>query len=406
MIRWHHRWNVLALTLLVQTFIIGLQSSCFTFWIVPWLEDFHAPISLLMLAITFAAFVAGFLSPFAGLALDRFPIRILLCVGITIFCIALLLISGAGTAWMVVALYALLTPIGTVFGGPLGCQTLIARWFTEKRGFAMGLCALGSSLGGFVLPPIATALLAEYGWRISFRIFSLATFLLLVPATWWVLRHAPPSGPGESDPASGHAGVVRPTRWSTAALLHNGDFRTIAFAFFAMLIVIVGVQFSLGRYAQDIGISQKTTALGVSLLSVCMVIGNIVCSRLLDRIAHYRLYWGTAAILAAGTVLISLGSPLVLLAVGVMLAGFATGSFLPLSAAMVADRFGAHAFGQVMGLSWIFINLALFGPFVAGMFRDAGGGYPLAFLLMLLPMVPAAVGVYRMSTRATAPQAA
>ena len=46
--------------------------------------------------------------------------------------------------------------LGVVAGGtsPLPHGTIIARWFTRRRGVAMGMVAAGVAAGGIVLPPL------------------------------------------------------------------------------------------------------------------------------------------------------------------------------------------------------------------------------------------------------------
>src|SRR3989442_704361 len=40
---WHHRWNILALTMLSQALGLGIHQFTFAFWVVPWLDEFQAP---------------------------------------------------------------------------------------------------------------------------------------------------------------------------------------------------------------------------------------------------------------------------------------------------------------------------------------------------------------------------
>ena len=93
LVRWHHRWNILAFTLLTQALVIGIQMFSFPFWVVPWLDEFNAPRSELMFTASLSVLLTGLLSPFAGAALDRFPPRMLVCIGVTVFAASLAIIS-------------------------------------------------------------------------------------------------------------------------------------------------------------------------------------------------------------------------------------------------------------------------------------------------------------------------
>ena len=59
-------------------------------------------------------------------------------------------------------------------GGPRGyvpCHATVVRWFTRRRGLAVGLASAGGSLRTFVLPPVAHFLVSRLGWRWSYVVF-------------------------------------------------------------------------------------------------------------------------------------------------------------------------------------------------------------------------------------------
>jgi hypothetical protein len=82
-----------------------------------------------------------------------------------------------------------------------------------------------------------------------------------------------------------------------------------------------------------------------------------------------------------------------------LLTTLSVGSFVPLLSNMVVNRFGAPALGQVMGLASLFIQLSALSPFLAALIRDALGNYRLAFLAMLLPLLPAMIAMRWLSSR-------
>lgn len=396
--RWHHRWNVLGLTLLSQALVIGIQSYSFGFWIIPWLEDFHAPRSELMLIITLSVFMCGVISPFAGKALDRFPIQKLFCIGATIFAADLLLISLATSHWLVMLLYSVLLSTGVMLCGQLGSQTLITRWFKLNRGSALGISALGISLGAFFMPPIVTTLLPAYGWRETFQLLAAAVFLILVPTAWIVLRHAPEID-GIQSVDGRHQEMADRPQWTTVLLLRNRDFWIISIGFTAMLSAYLPVLYSLGSYAHDLGISQQRAALGASLGAVTLAVGKLTFGKLLDMVEHRRLYWTAAGLVASGIALVSLASSFPLLLAGLLLTSFAIGSYVPMMGGMIVDRFGAPAFGQVMGLVGFVIQLSAVGPFLVGVIRDNSGSYAVAFMVMQLALLPAMIAMWWLSSR-------
>ena len=49
--------------------------------------------------------------------------------------------------------------------GVLPSIVLVSNWFVRRRGLALGILLTGTSIGGVVIPQIATPLITAYGWR-------------------------------------------------------------------------------------------------------------------------------------------------------------------------------------------------------------------------------------------------
>lgn len=390
----HHRWNVLGLLMLAQGLAIGIHTYCFAFWVLPWLDEFGAPRSELMLIISASAIVVGVVSPFAGRAFDRLPARTLFCTGTLVYAGCLFLISLAESHRAVLLLYALLLPVGVVLNGNLAGQVLITRWFSANRGFAIGLGAMGISVGAFILPPLVTALLDSHGWRITFQWLGVAMLLLVLPAAWVILRQEP-----ESQSVPNNGGGQAASGWTTLALLRNRNFWIISGGFFAFLGAILPVQFSLGTYANELGISQRQAALIASMTAVANAVGKVAYGRLVDTLAPRHTYWIAAAGVALAVSIVSGADGFALLAAGMMLIGFSLGCILPVLSGLVVAYFGTRAFGQVVGLAWTVITFSAVTPYLSGLILDAGNAYPPAFLALLLPLLPAGLAMRMLPER-------
>ncbi|MGX9079844.1 MFS transporter, partial [Klebsiella pneumoniae] len=73
----------------------------------------------------------------------------------------------AGQAQTILQVYAAYS-IG--IGAGVGCAYVptlgaVQRWFVRRRGFASGLAVSGIGVGTLVMPPLATWLIASFGWR-------------------------------------------------------------------------------------------------------------------------------------------------------------------------------------------------------------------------------------------------
>lgn len=379
---WHHRWNILGLTMLSQALGLGIHQFTFAFWVVPWLDEFQVPRSQLMLIITLSSITMASISPFVGIALDRFPARRLFMAGTLLLAGGLGLISVAGSHWEILTIYILILPLAVGLIGQLGSQTLITRWFIQNRGFAIGLSAVGVSIGAFLMPPLTTALLEAGGWRHAFQVLAVAVLVLLLPATWLVLARQPDAHSAATD--HGKHGA---TQWTTALLLRNRNFWIISCGLASILFAGLPLMYNIGAYARDLGIAQSQAALIASLGALAFAAGKVGFGKLSDMLEHPVCYRIAGGLMIFGAIVVSQANSFATLLLGQVLTLLGQGCTLPMFSGMIAARFGVQAFGQVAGLATFIMGSGALAPYLAGLIRDASGSYSTAFIVMLLPLL-------------------
>lgn len=389
--RWFYGWNVVALTLVFQAISIGILIYSFALFVVPWLEEFSSPRRDIMLCIVALQIGTGVLSPFAGRALDRFSPRIVIVLGAILLASGLVLMSQVIALWQIILLYATLLPAGISLTGPLAAQSLVTRWFTERRGLAIGLSAMGTSIGGIVFPLMNHFLISTLGWRQALVILGIITVTLICPLTWWILKRKPPHSNGNESRATPGGLLLEYRRWRTKDILRSPLFWIPVIAFVPLNAAFGGVQFNLGAYMQDLHFESGQAAILISLISLSMITGKLFFGLLSDTVDHRRLYWVAVICMGLSLVMFQGNPELIRIRTAAFLLGFATGGILPLSGIIISSRFGVASFGKVMGLISLFLMLGAFGPLLAGWIYDRAGSYDMAFSVLLLMLVPAAL---------------
>lgn len=390
--RWYYGWNVVGASLVFQAVTFGVSFFSFTFWVLPWMDEFDATRGEIMTATLAANLALGALAPFAGRAMDAVSIRLLVCLGAVSFATGLALAAAATALWQIIAIYASLVTLGNVLAGPLAAQTLAAKWFRARRGMAIGWSSVGTSIGGFLLPPVVALLLADFGWRTANLLLAGLALVVIVPLVWVVVRSSPEEKGIEPEPES-EAAVPDPpgaASWTTARILRQRDYWVPACAFLPVGTVFSSLQFNMAPYALDLGMDARSASFLMSVLSVMMIGGKIFFGTMADRWDHRLLFWLAAAAMTAAVALLLTVPGYARLALAYALVGFAQGGFLPLLGAIFASRFGPEAFGRVMGLSWPFLTLSAVGPVLTGWVRDTSGSYAVAFQVMIAVLLPAA----------------
>lgn len=384
---WYYGWNVIAVAMLFQAVSFGIGLYSFTFWVNPLMVEFEASRGSVLFAITVATLGIGVLGPIVGPALDRRSIRTLVCSGALLFSGGLALMAVTTAVWQVVVIYASLIASGLILAGPIAGQTLAAKWFRGRRGLALGLVTVGTSIGGFLFPPIVTELMGHFGWRETHLILALAVLVIIIPPTWLIISNHPEARGIDPEPeqalAAGASGPVPDQLWTTRGILSERTFWVTMIAFLGPTTAFGAVQQNLGPYTTDLGFSPQRAAYLMSVISFAMIAGKIFFGSVSDRFDNRYLYWAAMGALVMA-LLLMLGEPSYAGMLGIcVLLGIAAGGFLPLMGAIVSNRFGSHAFGQVMGLLLPFLTLSAVGPSFAGWIRDAAGSYDVALLVFL-----------------------
>jgi len=393
----HYRWYIVALTLVNQALALGVLVYSFALFVVPWLDEFEVSRSKVMLAILSFQIVTGLLSPVLGRYMDQFAMRLLVLSGALTMSLGLFLLSLATEFWQIVALHVTLLPVGMILTGTLASQTMVSKWFIEKRGLAIGVSSMGTSLGGLSVPLVTAWLIVEQGWQGAYLVLAMLSLILLVPLNYLVLRHDPPILRLQASETSG----VEMKTWTTRQILESWAFWIPVLALIPINAAFGGTQFNLGAYMSDLGYGQAVAAQLIAITSGAMIVGKLFFGSLGDRVDHRKLYW-----LMAGLLLVSMyfyegspGRPALFLAAS--LQGFATGGVMPMMGIMYSSRFGTLSFGRVLGLVNLFLMIGSFGSILSGWIFDLTQSYDAAFQIFALLLLPGTIVMYFLPAKAT-----
>ena len=398
---WYHGWNVLAVAMLFQAVTFGIGIYSFTFWVAPWSADFAVGRSEVMTVFITLQVAMGALAPLAGRAVDRLSLRGLIIAGALCLAAGLLLAGRAGALWHLNLVYGTLIVAGMLLAGPLAGQTLAARWFVRRRGTALGVVTVGTSIGGFLLPPLVTWLHGSIGWRAANDWLALFVVLAIVPPVWLLVRNAPGAGLRAVEGADANRDGRPATSTATLDILRQRVFWLTVLGFTPLATAFGGAQQNLGPYASDLGIDAQAAAYLVSVMALVMIGAKVFFGAMADRWDIRALFMLTVAGLAIALGLMLLELSYFALVLVCALLGFVAGGFLPLLGALVSQNFDIRAFGQVMGMLGPFTTLAAVGPWIAGYLRDTTGSYDLAWLTLSALLVPSAAAIALLKPRRT-----
>jgi len=392
-----YRWVIVAYTLVIQAVNIGVLIYSFALFALPWLDVFSAPRASVMLTISISQVVAGLVSPAIGRAMDRYPIRWIVLTGLVLMVAGLLLASVAQSLVQIQLVYATLFPLSLALMSTLASQTLVTRWFSDKRGVAIGLSATGTNLGGIVFPLLVAGWLTAVGWRETLVLLALVSAVVVAPLTWFVLRREPPARQ-----LAAVGGVAADRIWNSAEILRSAMFWIPSLGLVALNLGFGALQFNLGAFGRDVGFSAADAANLIALNAVCMIGGKFFFGAIGDKADHRVMYWIAALFMAAAMVLLQ-GEPTPAeFVVGVIMVGLSGGGILPMLGVAFGARFGIASFARVMGFAMFIMTLGALGPLLAGWSYDLTGSYDFAWQTFLAMIVPAAIAMYWLPRPASA----
>ena len=129
----------------------------------------------------FSVFLAFFAiaMPLTGKYLDKHGPRKIIIAGGILTGLGWVLASFSTSVFMLFILYGVIggLGVGIAYGAPVAAA---ARWFPDRRGFAVGLVLLGFGFSAFITANLAGYLIGNIGVMNTFRIFGLAFVILIV----------------------------------------------------------------------------------------------------------------------------------------------------------------------------------------------------------------------------------
>ena len=394
-------WIVLA-TASGQLIQGGFVFWCMGLYTATFEDVFGAPRAQINLIETCLTVATNLLSPVAGILIDRWSIRHLMIIGMVAMGLGLLVLSQAGTLFQVWVVWASLIPLGVLLIGAIPSAALVSRWFIRRRGLALGLTATGSSLGGFLVPPLMTWLFLEWDWRTGLQVGACICFAV-IPIFFWLLRNEPADLGLSGEPNEASANSSKHTAepitadagdWGIPQLLRSQIFWLQMIVSGSLLAVTLGMLANLSLHAKDLGVTGQSTAVLYSIIAICSFSGKALTGYLMDRFGIQRCGYLICAFLSSGLMILLSVQNYSGLVAGAFVMGLGYGGVVPLWTNMPARAFGAGSVGRALGvMNPLHIPITATSAPLAGYISDTTGSYDGVFWMYGTCCAVAAIGL-------------
>lgn len=354
----------------------------FSVFLVPLVEEFRWSRGLTAGALSLSTVFQGLLSPLAGILVDRFGPRRIILSGAVLLSAASILAATIRSAWELYVYTGLLGAIGLVGLGPVPMGVLLARWFSARRGRAVGIAFSGMGFGVFVTGPLAQWLIASMGWRAASAVLGLGALVVLVPIAWVGARDPETWADGSGrprQPASGPAGDS-----ALRQAIRTRAFWALWCAYLCTPLAVFPVTTHQVAFAIDRGFQPIFAASIFGVMGLMSIVGRVSFGFAADRfggaLAATVSYGCTAGGVLALLALEGDGRAGWLVAYAVLF-GLGFGARGPIITAMASDLFGGRRFGVIYGALSVGNGLGgAIGPWFGGIVHDVLGSYRVVFL--------------------------
>lgn len=355
-------WIVLAGCFLSAMLIIGGSLYIYQLFVLPVTAELG--ITRGEASYAYIAMLLGIAiwSPILGRLYDHVSVKWLMPIGGLAFATGMTTISVlASPKLMLAAIFFCLGPAMVLAGG-LAVNTVTTRWFERRRGRALGIAAVSSSAGGFLMTPVTAYLIESFGWRFALSSIGIAIGIIIVLVGLLVAKDRPSEAQLKvysENLASPDADDGAGAEWTFGKLLASLDFWLVTAGIGLLLASDQAILTTQNPFLVDIGFSTAQAVSVVTAMTGSAILGKLIVGFLAERYDIRFLYILVAIfhILLLAIFIIQPGYVAMLIFASIF--GAAVGGIYPVWSVLCSRVFGAKNFGLAFGA------MALFSQFLA-----------------------------------------
>jgi len=345
--------------------------------------------------------LAGLVAPLFGILIDRLGVRRCMLAGWVLLILGNIAYSRLGSLAELYLVHALFSFV-LVACGLNAAVILVSKWFTRKRGTAIGIALMGTSLGGIVFPQYGTAMIEALGWRGAFAWGSLFPAVMLV-ATWLLVKDKPDVADSAANAAAAapdpDAGVP------FAEALRSRSFWALAIIAMTTFYTVLGTQAHIFFYMTDAQFNPQVATNAISLFFFCALVGKFIFGLAADYFDKRLVFYGNLLVMLVGS-LILIRMDVALIWIAVTAFGLGWGGVYTMIQLTVMNIFGTRDAGKILGtITVLDASGGGLGIWLTGVIYDTTGSYELPFLIFAGLIVVALAALTQVRQPAQVPAA-
>jgi MFS family permease len=394
-----YRWAILVAVCIMGFMTVGTRSTLGNF-LKTIITDLHWDRGTISFVVAVNLWLSGLLQPFAGHLLDRFGARGLFATSVALYALGFGLSGLANSMVYLLIVYGLVMGAASAGVSTTLTNTLVAQWFREWRGLAIGINNAAAALGQLALVYVSFLLLQSHGWRLSYLYLGGAVLMVSVPMALLIPRRGLIAGGSTGAPGRRTAvhGPLETTSWRQA--LCSAPLWQINAGYFVCGMTVALFSTHLIPFATDRGFSPATAAKAFSLMTGLSALGSLLAGAISDRLGRKNVL-ALAYLVRAGTfAMLLLWQHELALYAFAAIGGLVWLATPPSVIALTGEIYGMRSLGKLGGISLLAHQIGGGASvWLAGVLHDLTGNYDISFTLAAVALVGAALVSFSIAER-------
>ncbi len=395
-------WVIVVVSILGVFFSGPGQTYSVSVFIDSYIDEFGWGRSYVSSFYSLGTLGAGLLISFVGKLVDLKGHRKVMPMVIILFALACFWMIQVSAPWMLLVGFFSIRLLGQG-SMTLTSTTLIPQWFYKMRGRALSFMAIGAVAGSFILPPLNTWIIINYGWRIGWQLWGILLLTVMLPVALIFVKNKPedigalPDGEVIDLESPTPKASQREKSWTLKEAMKTRAFWVLLFCVTVPAALNTGITFHLASIMEYLGYPETSApmiaALALSVYAASQFVNNFIAGVVGDRFKDHKIL----SVTFFGFIVILLGFlsiryfnlatiPMVII-LGIFWGGV-NGYFAITNNMIWPNYFGRGNLGSIKGFTMMAMVIgSAAGPLPFGFAFDYFGGY--TEILLLTAVFPA-----------------
>ncbi len=350
-------WWVLFGIFSSYTALVGVQVYTLPLFYPELASEFGWSKQSISYAATIFFLTGASITPFVSPLFDRYSARIFMIAGGVITVVGLLAYRSMETLTHLTIIYVVLA-FSQVCAGQVPTILIVTRWFRRRRGIAVGITLIGTSIGGAVFPLVFRHVMASGGWRDVIFVFTvLSAVMMLLPCVF--LIRSRPQDKGLLPDGDDADLTIRSSQSRAAAgptlkeALHHPAFYILALTTGVLWFTMNGIYNNQSFFmSAELGLPASSYALVFSAIFWFAITGKILFGYLSDHFDKILIMGAVVLMLVIGLIFLRLSSAdhLKYLYGYAAVFGLGFGGTFAMIQLVIAEFFEGQSYGRILGV--------------------------------------------------------